>query len=319
MTSFQSTVQSTMQLWRLRWARRPRWLLGPEAYVTRSFESTLEVLRWEKVRKAGRRWAWAGAVIGGVAGGVAFAPASWLAQGVSRLTGERVLLADAQGTIWQGQAVAVLTGGPGSRDVRALPGRLNWTLRWQDRGVRVVLQHDCCLPQPLAVQLRPGWGRARVDIGLVPVDNPKGWQAAGTIGHWPAAWLSGLGTPWNTLQLGGVLRVSSDTLAVEWVGGRVRVSGQADVWLDNVSSRLTTLDRLGSYHLGLRADEQGLVQMSMRTVDGALQLSGQGTIGATGTRFRGEAQASEAERGALDNLLNIIGRRSGDRSVISIG
>ncbi|MBP6614157.1 MAG: type II secretion system protein N [Aquabacterium sp.] len=258
-------------------------------------------------------------MLGGVAGLVAFAPASWLAHGVSRLSGERLLLADAQGTIWQGQAVAVLTGGPGSRDVRALPGRLNWTLRWQDRGVRVVLQHDCCLPQPVAMQVRPGWGRARVDVGLVPVDNPRGWQTSGTLGHWPAAWLSGLGTPWNTLQLGGVLRVSANQLAVEWVGGRVRVNGQADVWLDNVSSRLTTLDRLGSYHLGLRADEQGLVQMSLRTVDGALQLSGLGTVSAGGTFFRGEARASEAERGALDNLLNIIGRRSGDRSVISIG
>lgn len=118
MSTFQTTVQGTFQLLRLRWARRPRWLLGPEAYVTRSFESTLEVLRWDKVRKAGQRWAWAGAVLGGVAGLVAFAPASWLAHGVSRLSGERLLLADAQGTIWHGQAVAVLTGGPGSRDVR---------------------------------------------------------------------------------------------------------------------------------------------------------------------------------------------------------
>ena len=59
--------------------------------------------------------------------------------------------------------------------------------------------------------------------------------------------------------------------------------------------------------------------MSLRTVDGALQLSGLGTVSAGGTFFRGEARASEAERGALDNLLNIIGRRSGDRSVISIG
>ena len=88
-----TTFQATVQLWRLRWARRPRWLLGPEAYVTRSFESTLEVLRWDKVRKAGRRWAWAGAVLGGLTGVVAFAPASWLAHGVSRLSGERLLLA----------------------------------------------------------------------------------------------------------------------------------------------------------------------------------------------------------------------------------
>lgn len=319
MSTFQTTVQSTFQLLRLRWSRRPRWLLGPEAYVTRSFESTLEAIRWEKVRKAGRRWGWAGAILGGILGVVAFAPASWLASSVASWSGGKLLLADAQGTVWQGHAVAVLTGGVGSRDARALPGRLNWTLRWRDGGVRVVLQQDCCLPQPMALQLRPSWGRARVEIGLVTPANPKGWQASGTLGQWPAAWLSGLGTPWNTLQLGGVLRVSANSLAFEFAGGRMRVSGQADLWLDNVSSRLTTLDQLGSYHMGLQADPQGQVQMSLRTVEGSLQLSGQGALTPSGSYFRGEAQASETERGALDNLLNIIGRRMGDRSVISIG
>jgi general secretion pathway protein N len=37
-------------------------------------------------------------------------------------------------------------------------------------------------------------------------------------------------------------------------------------------------------------------------------------------RFRGEASAATpADEPALDNLLNIIGRRNGARSVISIG
>lgn len=304
---------------RMRWMQRPRWLLGPEAYVTRGFESTLEAMRWDTVRKAGRRWAWAGAILGGLIGTVAFAPASWLANRVSHWSGDRLLLADAKGTIWRGQAVAILTGGPGSRDVRALPGRLNWTLRWQERGVRVVLQHDCCLPQPVAVQVRPGWGQTRVDIGLVPAGQPQAWQRTGALGQWPAAWLGGLGTPWNTMQLSGVMRVSSDQLALERRAGQWHISGQADVWLDNVASRVSTLDRLGSYHLALKADPQGQVGMTLRTVDGALQLSGRGTLSAHGAQFRGEARAGEAERGALDNLLNIIGRRVGERSVISIG
>ena len=92
-----SVITDLLQQGRLRWARRPLWLLGPEAYVTRSFDSTLEALRWEKVRKATRRWAWAGAALGSVVGVVAFAPASWLANAVSRMSGERLLLADAQG------------------------------------------------------------------------------------------------------------------------------------------------------------------------------------------------------------------------------
>lgn len=302
------------------WQRRPVWLHGgAEPYVTRSVESSLEVARWDRVRRAGGHWAWGGAVLGGVLGLVAFAPATWLTPTVFRLTGERLLLAEAEGTIWHGQAVAVLTGGPGSRDMRALPGRLNWTLGWQGPGVRVTLQQDCCMPQPVAVLVRPGWGRLRVELGRASANGAGAWQATGPIGHWPAAWLGGLGTPWNTLQLGGVMRLSTQQLALEWVAGRMRVTGQADVWLDNVSSRITTLDRLGSYQLGLRGDEQGQMLLSLRTVDGALQLSGEGAISAGGSRFRGEAWAREAERGALDNLLNIIGRRTGDRSVISIG
>ncbi len=79
------------------------------------------------------------------------------------------------------------------------------------------------------------------------------------------------------------------------------------------------MDRLGSYRLDLLGDAQGQLQLNLTTLDGSLQLTGQGTVGPGGTRFRGMATAVEADRGALDNLLNIIGRRAGDHSVISIG
>ena len=60
-------------------------------------------------------------------------------------------------------------------------------------------------------------------------------------------------------------------------------------------------------------------QLRLSTIDGGLQLSGNGTLGASGFRFRGEATATDADRSALVNLLNIIGRRDGARSVIAIG
>lgn len=302
--------------------RRPAWMQGAGALTTRWLESTLEIARWENMRKAGRRWGWWGAGLGALVGMIAYAPASWLAQGVVELTGKRLLLAESQGTIWHGDAIAVLTGGAGSRDARALPGRLSWTLRLQGLGLRLTLQQDCCMPTPVVMLIQPGWGRIKTDVRLQtsPTDNAvAALQSSGEIGHWPAAWLGGLGTPWNTLQLGGVLRLSSRELSIEVVQGRMRLQGQAELALDNVSSRVTTLDRLGSYHLDLSSDAQGLLQMSLSTVDGALQLTGQGGASPGGVRFRGEARAGEAERGALDNLLNIIGRREGDRSVISIG
>ena len=59
--------------------------------------------------------------------------------------------------------------------------------------------------------------------------------------------------------------------------------------------------------------------MQLSTLDGALLLSGQGSWSASGFRLRGEASAAEADQAALNNLLNIIGRRDGARSIISIG
>lgn len=300
-------------------SRRPAWLKGAGAVTTRWLESTLEVARWENMRKAGKRWGKWGAALGALVGVVLFAPASWLAQGVVELTDGRLLLAESQGTVWQGDAVAILTGGPGSRDARALPGRLAWRIKLKGFGVRVSLQQDCCLPTPVVLDIKPGWGRVRAEVKLNPGAPDADLVAMGPVGHWPAAWLGGLGTPWNTLQLGGLLRMNTRDLAVEWVQGRLRVEGQADLSLDNVSSPISTLDRLGSYRLDLLGDAQGQLQLNLTTLDGSLQLTGQGTVGPGGTRFRGNATAVEADRGALDNLLNIIGRRAGDHSVISIG
>ena len=299
--------------------RRPAWLKGGAAVTTRWLESTLEVARWENMRKAGKRWGKWGAALGALLGLILFAPASWLAQGVVDLTGGRLLLAESQGTIWQGDAVAILTGGPGSRDARAVPGRLAWRIKLKGLGVRVALQQDCCLPTPVVLDILPGWGRVRAELKLNPAGNEAELPTVGPVGHWPAAWLGGLGTPWNTLQLGGMLRMNTRNLAFEWVQGRLRMEGQADLALDNVSSPITTLERLGSYRLDVLGDNQGQMQLNLTTVDGSLQLTGQGTVGPGGTRFRGDATAVEADRGALDNLLNIIGRRSGDHSVISIG
>ena len=291
---------------------------GATALTTRWLESTLEVARWENMRRAGRRWGWWGGSVGAVLGLAIYAPAAWLAQGVTALTGGKLLLADASGTIWRGEAVAVLTGGPGSRDARALPGRLSWSMHVAGGGVRLALQQDCCLPTPLVLQLNPRWSGLQLQLGTLPsADAPV--QSSGEAGHWPAAWLGGLGTPWNTLQLGGVLRLAGRDLSFEWVQGRLRMAGRAELTLDNASSPITTLERLGSYRLNVDSDPEGQVQLRLGTLDGALQISGSGGVTPTGVRFRGEARASDANPGALDNLLNIIGRREGERSVISIG
>ena len=275
-------------------------------------ESTLAELAWQRVRDAGWRWAVAGGVIGALAGLAAFAPAAWLASAVASASGDRLLLTDARGTLWNGSALPVLSGGPGSRDASALPGRLEWRLGLSGLGAEVRARQACCLRGEVRALVKVGLGR--LSVQLLPGESS-------TVGQWPASWLAGLGTPWNTLQLGGALRLTSPGLTVEWVQGRMRFSGEAALDVANASSRVATLDTLGSYRLTVRGNAASgdAATLSLVTIDGALRLSGQGEWTGAGLRFRGEAQAAEGSEPALNNLLNIIGRRQGARSVISIG
>ena len=53
------------------------------------------------------------------------------------------MLDDADGTIWNGSAQLVLTGGAGSTDAIALPTRVEWRLRPRWDGVAATLQSPC--------------------------------------------------------------------------------------------------------------------------------------------------------------------------------
>ena len=292
----------------IRRKRNPQ-LWTPTVATTGWAESTLAEQAWVEARGATVRWAMVGAIVGILVGLVAFAPASWLASAIASATGQRLVLADARGTIWSGSAVAVLAGGPDSRDAASLPGRLEWTLAPRWYGVDLAARHDCCLNGTTTVQIRPGLGRIRAT--LVPRTD---W-----VGQWPSAWLAGLGTPWNTLQLGGSFRLLSPGVTIESVEGRWRLDGRVELALDGVSSRLTTLETLGSYRVTLTGASNAPTLLTVTTQEGPLQLSGNGTWGPGGVRFRGEARAEATDEAALSNLLNIIGRRDGARSILSIG
>ena len=60
---------------------------------------------------------------------LALAPARWLTSAIEQASSDHVRLTDARGSVWQGSAQLVLTGGAGSADAVALPGRIHWQLR----------------------------------------------------------------------------------------------------------------------------------------------------------------------------------------------
>ena len=290
--------------------RRPRSTTGFSPTLAGWHASTHAELAWRSARSAGVRWAVAGGVLGALIGLIAFAPAAWLASAVASATGQRLLLADARGTVWNGSALPVLTGGPDSRDASALPGRLQWNVGLSGLALELRAQQACCLNGGTVLRLKPGFGRLQASVQPPP---------DGVVGQWPAAWLAGLGTPWNTLQLGGTLRLSTPAVTLESVENRWRFIGRAQIDLVGVSSRLSTLPTLGSYRLGLDGDGSGNAQITLSTLEGPMQLTGSGSWGASGVHLRGEASAAAADEAALSNLLNIIGRRQGARSLIAIG
>lgn len=249
-------------------------------------------------------WAWGGMAAGGLLALVLFAPASWLAASLSQVSMGRVRLDDVRGTVWTGSARLLLAGGEGSNDVAALPGRLDWRIRPAWGGVRAQVQAACCTPQPLTLHGQLRWGGGMLLVG----DQQS---------QWPAAVLAGLGTPWNTLQVEGELLLATRGLSVEWIEGRVAMTGRAELTASGMSSRLSTLRPMGSYRITLNGGSTSTLQLE--TLDGALQLAGSGQWVGSRLRFSGTASAAPDRAAALANLLNIIGRRSGARSIITIG
>ena len=261
-------------------------------------------MRGGSALRSPRAWAVAGALGGGLLAAVLWAPASWLAHSVQSATAGKVLLQEARGTVWNGSARLTLAEGAGSRDHTSLPTRLQWTLRPALTGLQMTLHSDCCTQVPLQGHLKPGW-------------NAMTMQVQDSLVELPAELLSGLGTPWNTVALQGQLRLSTQGLQLHYRAGRANSQGLTRLEALAVSSRLSPLKPLGSYRLDIQGGDNPRLQLS--TLAGDLQLSGQGQWVDSRLHFNGEASASPEREAALSNLLNILGRRQGTRSIITFG
>ena len=251
-------------------------------------------------------WAWAlwGAALGAVLALVMFAPARWLARPLEAASGGQLLLEDARGTVWNGSAQLTLSGGPGSSDKSTLPGRAQWQVQPGWGSLQLSVLADCCMPAAWTLDLQPRWG------GLtLRMDDLQS--------QWPAQVLAGLGTPWNTIRAEGLLAVSSKALTAQWRFGRLTLQGQMQLDAQDMASRLSTLRPMGSYRFVVQGGE--VPQLSLNTTRGALQLSGSGQWTDGRLRFEGAATAAPEYQDALANLLNIIGRRDGARSIIKVG
>lgn len=246
-------------------------------------------------------------LLGLLIGAVAFAPAHLLGPVVERASDGRVQLRNVRGSLWRGQADLQLV--PASGQALALPGGVLWRLAptWSGGpALRLKLLAPCCMDQALQALARPG-----LNTHALTLDAHHS--------HWPAAWLEGLGAPWNTLQPRGQLALSTAGLQATLGRQGAVLGGSLQLDVIDLSSSLSTLRPLGSYRLQLQPSTQQGVALQLHTLQGDLSIQGKGRWSAQGLSFRGEARAAPGRETALSNLLTLLGRRQGSSSLIRLG
>ena len=248
------------------------------------------------------------------------APAHWLTRAIEQASGERVLLPDAQGTVWNGSAQWVLNEGPLNTAASAnlarpsnhtaLPSRVTWQLgpRLDFANLRLALSANiasaCCTTHPVRVDVSPLWRGVHV-------------QVHNHTSSWPASWLVGLGTPWNTVQPQGQMQLQTTQLQWTHQAGKEQLQGLAELQMQQLSTRLSTLRPLGTYRVRVQGGDT--MAITLDTLEGSLQLTGSGQLINGRVRFSGEASAAPDAEASLSNLLNILGQRQGAKSILKMG
>ncbi len=269
---------------------------------------------------ASTRWACTGAGIGLAVAFITQAPAHWLTHAIEQDSGERVLLPDAQGTVWNGSAQWVLNEGPLNiaatpntarpASTTSLPTRVTWQLGpridWSNLrfNLSATVASACCTPQPVRMDVSPMWRGLRL-------------QVSDHTSNWPASWLVGLGAPWNTVQPEGQMQLHTTQLQWTQQAGKDTLLGQAELQMQQLSTRLSTLRPLGSYRVRVQGGDA--VALTLDTLEGSLLLQGTGQLVNGRVQFNGEASAAPDSEAALSNLLNILGQRQGAKSILKMG
>lgn len=217
-------------------------------------------------------------------------PAAWITPVFAQATGQRILLADPQGSLWHGSAQLMLSAGADANGATLMPYRFEWhTAPWPllTGRLRMTMRESRPLSEPIVI-----------DAQLSGATLSAGGMAV------PASVLSGLGMPFNTLALEGDVRL-------EWTDWRLigdKAYGQLVVVVRDVGSSVSRLKPLGSYRATVVATGQG-ANVTLATLAGPLSLTGSGQVQGGRVHFVGLAKSTPEARPNLAGLLNLLGRR----------
>ena len=210
-----------------------------------------------------------------------------------------------RGTVWAGSAQVSLRSQDASKQLRKLPGRLSWRWSLQGGEPRIGVTIDCCPAQSVGINLTFKDAQAMISVSDTQITLPLSLSEAA-------------GAPFNTLKPSGELTLQTKSLRLIFEENALKVYGGALVELIGVSTVMSAIKPIGSYAIQVngRGDR---VSLELDTKSGALRLRGTGEITYRRWRFDGVASSAPGYELAMSNLLNVVGRRSGNQSVISMG
>jgi general secretion pathway protein N len=115
------------------------------------------------------------------------------------------------------------------------------------------------------------------------------------------------------------MQLSWSTLGLARAGNAMDVKGRTLLAMNDMGSRMAPVKPLGSYELTMDWSGQQ-AQLSLRTVRGALLLSGTGSLDKGRFQFAGQAQAANGYEETLGNLLSLLGQRRmvGGKNIIAL-
>ena len=213
------------------------------------------------------------------------APASWLQFFMPAFLQLNV----SEGTLWKGSSQLIVN----TQHPQALPSHIHWQWNWTPWPQLQITSDD--LAQPLLLSLHG----TRISISQSRLQLP-------------ASLLSSAHPLLAALQPQG-------NLSVSWPTFYANTTSALDIsvrWQD-ASVTVASLRPLGSYVLDLQLADTSTLQL--RTEQGPLQLSGQGSFGVKRPfTFKGEASSSPEYTAALQPLLHLLGPVQNGRASLSL-